>query len=94
MALRQSKNHFIEKAQTCQDLEIDEPGEEKSQEHVIMFFDFNLIVHKEFVLAGQTVNSTCYCHIVRRLCENVERLCPELWRPQDSENDTKCKSEY
>jgi hypothetical protein len=28
-------------------------------------FDINGIVHKEFVLAGQTVNSACCCDVLR-----------------------------
>jgi hypothetical protein len=28
---------------------------------LIIFFDIMVIVHKEFVLAGQTVNSAYYC---------------------------------
>jgi hypothetical protein len=46
---------------------------------LFIFFDIKGIVHKEFVLAGQTVNSAYYCHILRRLCEDVLRLHPELW---------------
>jgi histone-lysine N-methyltransferase SETMAR len=37
-----------------------------------IFFDIKGIVHKEFVLAGQTVNFACYCDVLRRLCENVQ----------------------
>jgi hypothetical protein len=40
-------------------------------------------VHKEFVLAGQTVKSAYYCHVLRRLRENVRRLRPELWRQKN-----------
>jgi hypothetical protein len=40
-------------------------------------------VHKEFVLAGQTVNSAYYCDVLRRLRENVRRLRPELWRQKN-----------
>jgi hypothetical protein len=36
--------------------------------------------HKEFVLAGQTLNSTYYCDVLRRLRANMRRLRPELWR--------------
>jgi hypothetical protein len=45
---------------------------------LITFFDISVIVHKEFVLAGQTVYSTFY--VLRRLRENARRLRPELWR--------------
>jgi hypothetical protein len=37
------------------------------------------IVHKEFVLAEQTVNSAYYFDGLWRLCEYVRRLRPELW---------------
>jgi hypothetical protein len=32
------------------------------------------IVHKEFDLAGQTVNSSYYCDVLWRLCENLPRI--------------------
>jgi hypothetical protein len=41
------------------------------------------IVHEQFVLAGQAVNSTHYCEVSRRLRENVRRLRPELWRQKN-----------
>jgi hypothetical protein len=47
----------------------------KAQEHSHYF----LWRHKEFVLAGQTVNSSYYCEVSRRLCGNVRRFLPELW---------------
>jgi hypothetical protein len=40
-------------------------SEEQSQEHAHHFFDIKDIVHKEFVLAGQTVNSTYYCDVLQ-----------------------------
>jgi histone-lysine N-methyltransferase SETMAR len=45
---------------------------------LIIFFDIKGIVHNEFVLAGQTINSAHYCDILQRLRKNVQRLCPEL----------------
>jgi hypothetical protein len=42
---------------------------------LIIFFD---IVHKEFIQAGKTVNSACYCDVLLQLHENVRRLWPEL----------------
>jgi hypothetical protein len=42
---------------------------------LIIFFDIMGIVHKEFVLAGQTY----YCDILWRLHENARGLCPEVW---------------
>jgi hypothetical protein len=50
---------------------------------LIIFFDIKGIVHKEFVLAGQIVNSSYYRDVLQRLCENVLRLCPELWRQKN-----------
>jgi hypothetical protein len=38
-----------------------------------------LIVHKEFILAGQMLNSAYYCDVLWWLHENVWRLRPELW---------------
>jgi hypothetical protein len=52
----------------------------KVKSMLIIFFDIKEIVHKEFFLTGQTVNSACSCDILRRLPENVRRLFPELWR--------------
>jgi hypothetical protein len=41
--------------------------------------DIKGIAHKEFVLAGQTVDSIYYCEILLRMHENMQRLHPELW---------------
>jgi hypothetical protein len=54
-----------------------EPLEDQSQSMLIIFFGIK-VVHKEFVLASQTVNSSYYRDILRRLYENVRRLRPEL----------------
>jgi hypothetical protein len=50
---------------------------------LIIFFDIKGIVHKEFVLAGQTVNSAYYCDVLRRIRENVRRLRRELWKQKE-----------
>jgi hypothetical protein len=47
---------------------------------LIILFDIDRNVHKNFVLEGQTVNSTYYCNNLLLLHENVRRLRPELWR--------------
>jgi hypothetical protein len=47
---------------------------------LIIFFDIKGIVNKEFVLAGQRVNSAYYCDNLWLLHENVRRLRPKLWR--------------
>jgi hypothetical protein len=50
---------------------------------LIIFFDSKGIVHKEIVLAGQTVNSAYYCDVSWRLCENVRVLRPEFWKQKN-----------
>jgi hypothetical protein len=50
---------------------------------LIISFDINGIVHKEFVLVVQAVNSANYCGIVWQLRENMRRLCPENWRQRN-----------
>jgi hypothetical protein len=49
----------------------------KAKNKLIIFFDAKLIVHKEFALTGQTVNSSHYCDVLRRLRENVRTFRPE-----------------
>jgi hypothetical protein len=43
-------------------------------------FDIEGIVHKEFVLPGQTVNRTFYCDVLRRMSENIRRQPLDKWR--------------
>jgi hypothetical protein len=43
----------------------------KVKSMIIIFFDIKGIVHKEFVLTGQTVNSAYYCNVLQQLHENV-----------------------
>ena len=43
-------------------------------------FDTEGIVHKEFVPSGQTVKGKFYCHVLRRMRENIQRKCPDNWR--------------
>jgi hypothetical protein len=47
---------------------------------LISFFDIEGVVHKEFALAGQAINSPCYSDVLWQLRENVCRLRPELWQ--------------
>jgi hypothetical protein len=49
----------------------------------LFLFDIKGIVHKVFVLVGQTVNSTYYCDALQWWHENVWRLRPELWWPKN-----------
>jgi hypothetical protein len=60
-----------------------ETDEKQVKSMLITFFDIKGIVHKEFVLAGQTVSSIGYYNVLRRLRENVRRPRPELWRQKN-----------
>jgi hypothetical protein len=53
------------------------PPKRKVKSMLIVFFDIKGIVHKEFVLTGQTANSKYCCDIIWQLHENVRRLRPE-----------------
>jgi hypothetical protein len=55
----------------------------KVKSMLIIFFNIKGIVHKEFVLAGQIVSFAYFCDVLRRLCENVQRLRLELWRQRN-----------
>ena len=43
-----------------------------------VFFDFNGIVHHEFLPRGQTVNKEYYLQVQRRLREAIWKKCPDL----------------
>lgn len=45
---------------------------------LIVFFDVNGIVHREFVPQGQTVNSIFYLSVLKRLKARIHRVRPEL----------------
>jgi hypothetical protein len=55
-------------------------GKSKIRSMLFIFFDIKGNVHKEFILAGQTVNSTYCWDFLWQLCENVLRFHLELWR--------------
>jgi hypothetical protein len=44
--------------------------ESKVKSMLIILFDVKGIIHKEFNLEGQTVNSAYYCDFLRQLCED------------------------
>jgi hypothetical protein len=46
----------------------------KVKSMLTIFFDIKGIAHKEFILAGQTVNSASYGNVLQQLYENVRRL--------------------
>jgi len=47
---------------------------------LIVFFDVQGTVHKEFVPPGQTVNGKYYCEVLKRLREGIRRKRPESGR--------------
>jgi hypothetical protein len=61
-------------------MEHSELTETKRATHVksmlIIFFDIMGIVHKDFDLPDQTVNSALYCDVLRVLGENVAKTSP------------------
>jgi hypothetical protein len=50
---------------------------------LIVLFDKEGIVHREFVPQGQTVNHNFYIEVMRRLREGVRRKRPALWAFSD-----------
>jgi hypothetical protein len=55
----------------------------KVKSTLIIFLDIKGIVHKEFVLASQTVKSAYSYDVTRRLREKVRRLRSKLWRQKN-----------
>jgi len=47
---------------------------------IVFFFDFNGLVHYEFVPKGQTINQVFYKQVLERLREKVCRKRPEAWK--------------
>lgn len=45
-----------------------------------VFFDFNGIVHQEFLPQGRTVNKEYYLEVMRRLREAIRKKRPDLWK--------------
>jgi hypothetical protein len=54
----------------------------KVKSMLVLFFDIKGIVHKEFILAGQKVNSA-YREVSRLLHENVWRFHPKRWQQKN-----------
>jgi hypothetical protein len=71
-ASREDSMSRTPKVQTHRDRKRRDKSKVKSM--LIIFFDTKGIVLKEFVLVGQTVNSSYYCVVLRRLRGNVRKL--------------------
>jgi len=48
---------------------------------LIVFYDSKGIIHKEFVLPGQTVNAIYYVGVLKRLLSRIRRIRPEYRDP-------------
>ncbi|GBN00325.1 hypothetical protein AVEN_134710-1 [Araneus ventricosus] len=48
---------------------------------LITFFDFQGIIHQEFLPAGQTVNGEFYCEVLKRPLARIRRVRPHLKQP-------------
>ena len=46
----------------------------------IVFFDWQGIIHSEFVTCVSTVNAALYVNAMQRLREKVRRKRPEIWQ--------------
>jgi len=49
---------------------------------MLIAFDSNGIIHKAFIPVGQTVNSTFYEEVLKRLLRRIHRVRPELRRTE------------
>jgi hypothetical protein len=47
---------------------------------LIVFFDIQGIVQKEFVPPGQTVNGKFYCEVLKWLSEGIQHKCLDKWK--------------
>ena len=53
------------------------------QEHVDNFFDFQEVVHEEFVPEGKTVNAEFYKVVMCGLLKSIQRVCPAAFGSRD-----------
>ena len=49
---------------------------------MLVFFDWQGIIHYKFIPCGQTVNKEFYVAVLKRLREAVRRKRPQLWTKQ------------
>ncbi len=47
---------------------------------LILFFDSKGVIHHEYVLEGQTLNTMRYVQVLDRLCKCTARMSPKMWR--------------
>ncbi|GAB1860480.1 Histone-lysine n-methyltransferase setmar-like protein [Camponotus japonicus] len=75
------------KAQSSQWKQSDEPRPKKARQVrsnvkvlLTVFFDYNGVVHHEFLPQGRTVNKQYYLEVMRRLREAIRKKRPNLWK--------------
>jgi len=49
---------------------------------LIIFFDIQGIVHKEFAPPGQTINGKFYWEVLKWLKEGIQRKRPDKWKKE------------
>ncbi|GBM16163.1 hypothetical protein AVEN_126434-1 [Araneus ventricosus] len=59
------------------------PRKEKFESDVGVFFDYDSVIHYEFIPEGQTVNKELYLEILKRLRDAIRRKRPEKWATND-----------
>jgi hypothetical protein len=68
------------KVQTHRDRKEVRQVNSKVKSMLIIFFEIKEIIHKEFILSGQSVIYAYYCDVLRRLREHGRILRHEVWR--------------
>jgi len=75
------------KAQSSQWKQSDEPRPKKARQVrsnvkvlLTVFFDYNGVVHHEFLPQGRTVNKEYYLEVMRRLRDAIRKKRPNLWK--------------
>lgn len=55
----------------------------KIKSMLIVFFDYEGVVHHEYAPAGQTINKEYYVEILKRLHDAIRRKRPHFWQTGD-----------
>ena len=49
---------------------------------LIVFFDCEGIIHKEFLPEGSTLNAAAYVEVLKRLLQRIRRVRPQYSEPE------------
>ncbi|GBM08018.1 Histone-lysine N-methyltransferase SETMAR [Araneus ventricosus] len=58
-------------------------GQKQRESDVGVFFDYDYVIHYEFIPEGQTVNKDLYLEILKQLRDAIRRKRPENWATND-----------